>query len=56
MRDCWASEERYRTIVEEQTELICRYRPDTTLTFVNEAYCRYFGENVRSSSARASYP
>jgi PAS domain S-box-containing protein len=38
-----ASEERYRTIVEDQTELICRYRPDTTLTFVNEAYCRYFG-------------
>ena len=38
-----ASEERYRTIVEEQTELICRYQPDTTLTFVNEAYCRYFG-------------
>jgi PAS domain S-box-containing protein len=37
------SEERYRTIVEAQTELICRYRPDTTLTFVNEAYCRYFG-------------
>src|SRR5690606_24020103 len=20
-----------------------RYRPDTTLTFVNEAYCQYFG-------------
>jgi PAS domain S-box-containing protein len=38
-----ASEERYRTIVEDQTELICRYRPDTTLTFVNEAYSRYFG-------------
>lgn len=38
-----ASEERYRTIVEDQTELICRYRPDTTLTFVNEAYCRHFG-------------
>src|SRR5439155_13798452 len=37
-----ASEERYRTIVEAQTDLICRYRPDTTLTFVNEAYCRYF--------------
>jgi PAS domain S-box-containing protein len=39
-----ASEERYRTIVEEQTELICRYLPHTTLTFVNEAYCRYFGK------------
>jgi PAS domain S-box-containing protein len=38
-----ASEARYRTIVEAQTELICRYRPDTVLTFVNEAYCRYFG-------------
>jgi PAS domain S-box-containing protein len=38
-----ANEERYRTIVEDQTELICRYQPDTTLTFVNEAYCRYFG-------------
>jgi PAS domain S-box-containing protein len=38
-----ASEQRYRTIVEEQTELICRYRLDTTLTFANEAYCRYFG-------------
>ena len=38
-----ASEARYRAIVEDQTELICRWRPDGTLTFVNEAYCRYFG-------------
>ena len=37
------SEERYRTVVEEQTELICRFLPDKTITFVNEAYCRYFG-------------
>jgi PAS domain S-box-containing protein len=36
------SEERYRSVVESQTELICRYLPDTTLTFVNEAYCRFF--------------
>jgi hypothetical protein len=34
------SEERYRNVVETQTELICRYLPDTTLTFVNDAYCR----------------
>jgi PAS domain S-box-containing protein len=39
-----ASEERYRNILELQTEMICRYLPDTTLTFVNEAYCRYFGK------------
>jgi PAS domain S-box-containing protein len=38
------SEERYRAIVEEQTDLVCRYRPDTVLTFVNEAYCHYYGK------------
>jgi PAS domain S-box-containing protein len=37
------SEARYRAIVEDQTELICRHLPDGTFTFVNEAYCRYFG-------------
>ena len=37
------SEARYRSVVEHQTELICRYRADTTLTFVNDAYCRFFG-------------
>jgi PAS domain S-box-containing protein len=36
------NEARYRAIVEDQTELICRFLPDGTLTFVNEAYCRYF--------------
>ena len=38
-----ASEERFRAIVDQQTELICRFRPDTTLTFVNDAYARHFG-------------
>ena len=38
------AEERYRAIVEDQTELICRFSPNGTLTFVNEAYCRFFGE------------
>jgi PAS domain S-box-containing protein len=38
------SEARYRAIVDDhQTEMICRFLPDTTLTFVNEAYCRYYG-------------
>ena len=39
------SEARYRNVVETQTEMICRYLPDTTLTFVNDAYCRYFGKS-----------
>jgi PAS domain S-box-containing protein len=38
------SEARYRAIVEDQTELICRFLPDCTLTFVNEAYARYFAK------------
>jgi PAS domain S-box-containing protein len=37
------SEARYRAIVEVQTEMICRWLPDNTMTFVNEAYCRFFG-------------
>ena len=38
------SEERYRNVVETQTEFICRFRPDGTHIFVNEAYCRYFNK------------
>ena len=38
------SEERYRAVVEDQTELICRFVADGTITFVNDAYCRYFGK------------
>jgi len=37
------SEERYRSVVEDQTEFICRFTPAGILTFVNDAYCRYFG-------------
>ncbi|GAB6286669.1 MAG: hypothetical protein STSR0009_28710 [Methanoregula sp.] len=36
------TEERYRNVVEDQTEFICRFSPDGKLTFVNGAYCRYF--------------
>ncbi len=34
------SESRYRAIVEDQQEMICRYVNDGTLTFVNRAYAR----------------
>ena len=37
------SEQRYRNIVEDQTEFISRFLPDGTHVFVNDAYCRYFG-------------
>lgn len=36
-------EAQYRAIVEDhQTELICRLTPETSLTFVNEAFCQFF--------------
>ena len=35
----------YRGIVEDLTDLICRYRPDGRLTFVNSSYARFFGQD-----------
>ncbi len=43
-RQLQLSEERYRTVVNAQNELVCKWEPDSTLIFVNEAYCRYFGK------------
>ena len=38
------SEKRFRAVVEDQTDLICRFKPDGLLTFVNEAFCRFQGK------------
>jgi two-component system, NarL family, sensor histidine kinase FusK len=38
------SERRLRAVVEDQTDLICRFQPDGLLTFVNEAFCRFHGK------------
>lgn len=38
------NKERYRAVVEEQTELISRFAADGTFTFVNNVYCRFFGK------------
>jgi PAS domain S-box-containing protein len=42
------SEERYRAVVEAQSEMVCRFRPDGTILFVNKAYAR-----ARASSAKS---
>ncbi|NLB18362.1 MAG: PAS domain S-box protein [Syntrophomonadaceae bacterium] len=39
------SEAKFRAVVEDQTELVSRFRPDGIHTFVNENFCRYFGIN-----------
>ncbi len=36
------SEERYRGIVEDLPALVCSFLPDSTIVFVNRAYCEYF--------------
>ncbi|MBZ0308405.1 MAG: PAS domain-containing protein, partial [Anaerolineae bacterium] len=38
------SEKRYRALIESQVDLISRYRADSILTFVNDAYCEFFGK------------
>ncbi|MEZ4671183.1 MAG: PAS domain S-box protein [Anaerolineae bacterium] len=50
---------RYQAVIQDQTELICRYLPDTRLTFVNDAMCRYFGrthEEMLGKSFLADVP
>lgn len=39
------SERRYRDVVESQPGFVCRMLHDTTLTFVNTAYCRFIGKS-----------
>jgi PAS domain S-box-containing protein len=38
------SEKRFRAVVEDQTDMICRFQPDGTLVFVNESFCRFHGK------------
>ncbi|MBL1211226.1 PAS domain S-box protein [Geminocystis sp. GBBB08] len=37
------SEAQYLAIIEDQTELICRFLPSGIMLFVNQAYCNYYG-------------
>jgi len=37
------AKQRYLAIVDAHPDLICRFTPDSTLTFVNDAYAAFFG-------------
>ena len=50
------SEARYRAILQDQTELICRYLPGGILTFVNDAYCRYFSKTQEELLGNTFFP
>ncbi|MGA9398902.1 MAG: GAF domain-containing protein, partial [Anaerolineaceae bacterium] len=47
------NERRYRGIIEDQTDLICRYVQDGSITFVNQAFCDFF-EKDRDALLRSS--
>jgi PAS domain S-box-containing protein len=49
-------EANYRGIVEDQVDLICRFRPDGRLTFVNGAYARVFGGKRGDFTGKAFPP
>ncbi|MBF0283909.1 MAG: PAS domain-containing protein [Magnetococcales bacterium] len=51
------SEGRYRAVLEDQTDLICRFRPEGSFTFASETYCRFFNtsqEALRDGSWKPS--
>jgi PAS domain S-box-containing protein len=50
------SEQRYRNVIEVQTEFISRFLPDGTHVFVNEAYCRYFNKRREEIIGRKFIP
>lgn len=51
-----ASELRFRQVVENQTEVVSRCLPDGTVTFVNEATCRLFGQTAEQLVGRQWFP
>ena len=50
------SEERYRAVLADQTEVISRYRADGTMIFANEVYCRLFGKTESQIVGRSWTP
>lgn len=50
------SEERYRAVVEQQTELVERFTQDGTVTFANDAMCRFFGVTRRDLIGTRFHP
>ncbi|MGP1383233.1 MAG: PAS domain-containing sensor histidine kinase [Thainema sp.] len=38
------SKEHYRQLADDMPALICRFLPDSTLTYVNSTYCEYFNQ------------
>lgn len=40
------AEARYRRVVEDQTELVCRFLPEGDINFANQAFCNFSGKDL----------
>jgi PAS domain S-box-containing protein len=43
------AELQYKAVVEDQTDLICRFRPDLNITFINPAFSRHYQVSLDSA-------
>ncbi len=50
------SEQHYRSLLEDQTETICRFKADGTILYVNDAFCRLFGKSRESIIGQKWHP
>lgn len=50
------AEQRYRTVVEDQTELISRFSSDGRFIYANPAYCRFFNVSLDELISRKWQP
>jgi PAS domain S-box-containing protein len=50
-----ASEEKYKNVVQSQSELICKIKFDGTIIFVNNAFCKFFGKEEKNILGTSFY-
>jgi PAS domain S-box-containing protein len=50
------TEERYRSLIENQTDLVCRITPDGTFAFVNDMYCQFFNKSKKELTGSKWHP
>jgi PAS domain S-box-containing protein len=54
--DLKESKDRYKALVEQQTEMITRWKPDGTFTYVNDVYCDFFGKRRHQLIGKSYIP
>lgn len=50
------SEERYRVVLEAQTDAISRLRADGVFLYANDVYCRFFGKDLKDLLGQSWHP